>query len=122
MSFAVEVNGFQHKLLREQRKRDTFKKRKCRENSVQLFVVKGSPQFLLKEMALVLIERKIGVRFDLNTLPHSLRLKIKQYQPKHLKFGKMVREKAKYEQYDDLQEEENKENRIRMEFRRKKDV
>ena len=113
-NFAVEVNGLQHRLLKENRARDEFKRQKCAERGIYLFEVRYA-QNLLKQAVVDKLKEETGIDFWIDRLPFGLRSQLKYYKPKKLKFMKAVRFKASLERYADKQAEEVEFNRRKIE-------
>jgi len=112
-NFAVEVNGPQHKLLKEIRERDKFKLDTCKDRGVFLLVVKH-PQFLLRKSTVEFINQQTGMDLWLKSLPYSLKREMKHYRPKKMPFMRAVRWKSTLETYSDLQQAEIEFNRRKL--------
>lgn len=116
LKFAIEVNGKQHKLLEENRKRDAFKKAKCHEMGIYLFVI-WHPRELLNSKRLNRLGRGIHRRINISRLPADLLERIETYKPKDMPFMRAVRFKARMEVVKSIQDAENALNRAKAKYR-----
>ena len=118
LKIAVEVNGFTHK-LKSTKLRDEFKKNKCEENGIKLFIVYGSrggrTLLTLKDeiVRYLFLYKGINLKnyFPLikKRVPISIRKEIYHYKPDKNALGKIgrgIKWKIHYERLQEIQDKE----------------
>jgi len=126
LKFAVEVDGFTHKIDNYQKEKDRYKDMVCYLRGIYLYRV-SDPRALLKKPLEDLL-KKLGIKYDLNNLSYSFKKKLRSYNNKKRKHkGKRYRKIVKdierrnkwgtskiYEVYSVMQARESAGNLARM--------
>ena len=103
LRLAIEADGFTHKVLPSQKKRDRIKTSLCRKKGITLIRVTHPCHLLRKGMKPVLNRFLISPEGT----PHSLKVSMRKYKPKkNHKFGMYIKRKARVEKCASVQQKE----------------
>ena len=98
LKLAVEVNGFTHRILESQKKRDNIKQFLCREKEVRLIKI-THPYKLLKLFP--------------GLVPKKLIKQVKYYKPRKIVGSKQIKYQGRMELYERLQSQEIIDNQLK---------
>jgi len=126
LKFAIEVDGFTHKIDNYQKEKDRYKDMVCNLRGVYLYRVSDLKKLLGKPLGELL--EKLGIKYDLHNLSYSFKKKLKSYNSRKRKhnsrrYNKIVKDikmrnkwgtSKIYEVYSIIQARETAGNLARM--------
>jgi len=116
IKFAVEVDGFVHRLSLAQKEKDELKNKICKERGIYLLRI-TYPGILLKEefkKALIYMLKKRGAKVHTDNLSYYFCKKLKYYKSKKSRKGFIIKRAINYQNYSILQARETAGNLARM--------